>query len=352
MKKWTKGGRRLMAGLLTGTLLMGLSGCQKEPEPVTEPEPVDGEGTNRTDYNAPKEIQSKDITAFSTSFFQANRWTSTENHTFEFRVSPDETGAVTALEENSGVRVPADETLLRSVQEIIDKYDLVKKNGVYEVNYSLSPEYQKCTLTADYASGEKLSFTDLNDPYAQWSEEIYDVFSQWFLQQGNESLLPEKETSPVSRISFSYEQDSIEYDYSVVQVSEENAVDGDIYPLMLTVYDRKEEKSVSVDYRKVPEDFYERITEILFKYDPVTKYDFSSYSHKNNNYGNHEDGYFGWGSSPTEEEPDEEGEGVSLYLEYEDGKHINIETRKHSELEGMKPMIGELADYYSSLFKR
>ena len=59
MKKWTKGGRRLMAGLLTGTLLMGLSGCQKEPEPVTEPEPVDGEGTNRTDYNAPKEIQSK-----------------------------------------------------------------------------------------------------------------------------------------------------------------------------------------------------------------------------------------------------------------------------------------------------
>ena len=75
------------------------------------------------------------------------------------------------------------------------------------------------------------------------------------------------------------------------------------------------------------------------------------YLWKNNNYGNHEDGYFGWGSSPTEEEPDEEGEGVSLYLEYEDGKHINIETRKHSELEGMKPMIGELAEYYSTLFK-
>ena len=160
MKKRTKGGRRLMAGLLTGMLLMGLSGCQKEPEPIIEPEPVDGEGTNKTDYNAPKEIASKDITSFSASFFQANRWTSTDNHSFEFCISLDENGAMTASEEVSGVRVPADETLLHAVQEIIDKYDLVKKNGVYEVNYSLSPEYQKCTLTADYASGEKLSFTD------------------------------------------------------------------------------------------------------------------------------------------------------------------------------------------------
>ena len=351
MKNWMKGGRRLMAGLLTGALLMGLSGCQKEPEPVIEPEPVDGEGTNKTDYNAPKEIASKDITLFSTSFFQANRWTSSKSHDFEFQIRPDEGGALTASEEVSGIRVPADETLLHAVQEIIDKYDLVKKNGVYEVNYSLSPEYQKCTLTADYASGETLRFTDLNDPYAQWSEEIYDVFSNWFQEKGNDSLLPEKETSPVTRIGFTYDRNFMEYDYSVVHVSEENAVNGDRYPLMLTVYDWKEEKSVSSDYRKAPEDFYERITEILFKYDPVTKYDFSSYSHKNDNYSNHDDGYFGWGITPAEEEPDEEGEGVELYLEYEDGKHINIETRKRSELDGMKPLVEELAEYYSSLFE-
>ncbi len=339
-----------MAGVLSFTLLMGLFGCQKEPEPVIEPEPVDGEGINQTDYNAPKVIKSKEITDFYTSFFQSNRWTSSKSHEFEFQISSDENGALTASELVSGSAVPADETLLQEVQEIIDRNDLVKKNGVYEVNYSLSPEFQKCTLTANYASGEKLSFTDLNDPYALWSEELYDVFAQWFFEKGNDALLPEKDTSPVTRIQFSFEKDFINHDYSIVHVSDEKAIDGDAYPLNCMVYDMKKGETVSDEYISVPDDFYEQITEILVPYDLVTKYYFSSYNHQKDDYSNHDEGYFGWGKKPAEEEPDEEGTGVSLYLEYEDGKHIGIETRKASEIEGMKSMINGLSEYYASLF--
>ena len=83
-------------------------------------------------------------------------------------------------------------------------------------------------------------------------------------------------------------------------------------------------------------------------FDP-RKYDFSRFDHAENNFGNHDKGYFGWGDEPEGEE-DSEDSMVSLHIEYESGRSISIDTRKPSEIEGLMPLIEELIRYHDTLF--
>ena len=200
-----------------------------------------------------------------------------------------------------------------------------------------------------YASGETLRFTINNEPYARWAEDIYGVFADWFSSQGIDALLPAQETSPVTRIRFVLQEDGIMRSYSGVNVQAENAINGETYLLNGEIYDLKLEKEILDEYRLFPADYFERITEILGGYDIVTKYDFSRYDYEERNYGNHDKGYFGWGNQPEGEE-DSEVLSLTLHLEYESGKRINIDTKKASEIEGMKSVITDLLEYYDSLF--
>ena len=334
-----------MAGILSSLLAVGLSGCRGDEE---EPEEIlDGEDYDNTDPNAPKKIDSTEIADFYTYYWLETRWKKDENHEFEFEVRVDDNGTLMAYEHISEVSVPADEALLGELQKVIEKYGLVKKNGVYRVNYSLSPEYQKCVLRVNYRSGEKLSFTDLNDPAAHWEEEFYTVLADHFAKMGEDSLYPEKETSQITRLDFDYMEDSVAVSYGAVKIS---GSDGEKV-LNRSVYDYSAQKPVSDESIPFPEDYFETLTEILFKYDIPTRYMYSYVNPDTGMMDNHDIGYYVWGSlTPADGEEDSQDRAVSLYIEYESGERLSIETRKASEINAMKPMLDELQDYYGSLF--
>lgn len=168
-----KGWKAFMAAAMA--LLM--AGCGKTADPAG---PVSGGRINNTDPDAPKVIQSKEITEFYTSFYLNTRWTAEENHSFQFQVKPDGNGAWTVTEPGSEITCAADETLLTELQDVIDRNELASKNGICEYTAGVAPAYGACILRVTYASGEILNFTVDNDPEAEWSAMFCDVFAEWF----------------------------------------------------------------------------------------------------------------------------------------------------------------------------
>ena len=348
MKSMNKG-LLIMSIFLNIAAALGISGCTPD---TPSDNPVCGGTTVKTDENAPKEIVSKDITGMDVGIRVITRWTNDRDgeEEYHFVVENDENGVLTVNETEHGLSHAADEEILKDIQGIIDKNKLALDNGVYEVTAGLPPEFQPRTFEVNYASGEKLSFTVNNDPEALWAEEMFDAFAAWFEKNGDDSLYPPKEESMVNHLLFWYTEDNVFKDFNAVTVQEDEAIDGERNLLEYRLSDSNG-KLLEEKFVKYPIDYYEKVTEILSKYDPVTKYDFSIYDRKNHNFGNHSKGYFGWGDKTTsDEEADSENDKVELSIEYESEKTLNIKTAKPSEIEGMKPLINELLEYHESLF--
>lgn len=332
----------LSAALLCALSLCGLCGCGDDAGPTTEP--ISGGTTDLTDYDAPKVILSKDISDFSASFYLDNRWTAAENHDFLFRIKPDADGMPIAAEEISGISFAADDELLSALQAVIDEEELAAMNGVYRVTAGLAPGYQECELLVNYASGEKLSFTVNNDPCAEWAEMIYTVFADWFAAKGDDSLFPTAEDSPLIHATLAFKENGLYLRCSGITV-------GETWLLCRSVYDIAADEEISEEFIPFPEDYYERIAGIINSYDLVRKYDFSYFDHAAGNYGNHDEGYYGMGTLTTADgEADAADLSLSLHLEYESGKRINIDTAKASEIAGMRPMLNDLIAYHDTLF--
>ena len=345
MKNWKRTQARVLPALLCAAALFAL--CGFADGSLTEPEPIDGGTTYWEDPDAPKAIESREITGFYAAFYLSERWNAEEIHDFEFRVTRGEDGVLTASEAISGVCLPADEALLSALQRVIDAYGLASRNGVYDVTAGLPPEYQERTLRVDYASGECLRFTVNNDPYAEWAEEVYTVFADWFARQGDDSLLPPKENSPLADLRFYLLENGLMLEYDVISTRAE----GETPLLEKTIYDNEAGKVLDTVRIPVPEDYYARLTGILAPYDLVRRYDYSRYNHAMGLYSNHDLGYFGMGDArPDGTEADAEELFLLLYLEYESGTRLHIETRKASEIAGMRPLLADLCAYYDALF--
>ena len=332
-----------MSTILLSMALSALGGCGKTPDPAPTPDPehIEGGTTTRRDDDAPKEIASKELTGFSVNVYLQDRWSGEEDHFFEFLIEEDDAGKLIASEKNTGVSAEADEKLLSALQDVIDENELVKMNGLYDVTAGLPPEFQECFFTANYASGEKLYFTINNEPAAKWGIGIYDTFASWFSEQGNDALYPAKETSKISRIELTLTKNGTYYDYGGITVLEEDAIDGERYLLQKSIYNASDESKNEDQYILFPDDFYDRVTEIIAGTDLVRQYDFS--------YFQHSDGYYGMGDQPADEADSEDH--LELYIEFENGNRISVDTGKASELEGFCPLTDALVEYYESLFE-
>ena len=344
MKKRCLGG---LAVLLSAFLVIGLAGCGSDDQ---EPEPIDGGTTNKTDSNAPKTIESSDITSLDASFWLDTRWSGDRDYSFNFLIE-DKEGVLTVSEKERGISAPADDELLAGLQSIIERYDLASKNGVYEVTAGLPPEYQEGGLTVTYASGETLTFTINNDPCALWSEDMYDLFAAWFLSKGVDALEPAPEESRVKRLNFYFKRDGRAYDYRGVNVGEGYAINGETYLLEGEITKVPSGKEIKDNYILFPDDYYENVTAIIADTDVLKRYDFSIYNHEAGNVSNHDAGFYGMGNvHPDYSEPDSDDLEVDIYIEYESGRRFNIETKKASEIEGLGPLLDKLFEYHESLF--
>lgn len=345
--------KRIKKGLVIMSVFLNLAalfGCTSN-FPANN-NPTSGGTTIKTDENAPKEIVSKDIVGMNVEIYALTRWTNDRDgeEEYNFVIEKDENDVLTVYEKEHGLSHSADDEILKEVQDIIDKNKLAYDNGLYEVTAGLAPAYHPRKFEVNYASGEKLTFTVNNNPEALWEEEMWDAFAAWFAKNGDDSMYPPREETEVNHFVLWYTEDNVYMHFNGVTVPEDEAIDGERNLLEYRLSDSEgnlqEEKFILY-----PDDYYKKITEIVSKYDPVTKYDFSIYDRKDHNFGNHDNGYYGWGDKTSlDEEADSEDDSVRLSIEYESGTRLNIKTAKPGEIEGMKPMTDELIEYHKSLF--
>lgn len=335
----TRKGKYIMAALFCASMVLGLGGCGKTAHT--------GEKTDNTDYSASKIIESEEISRFYASFFLSDRWTAADSHNFCFRIDADEDNVMTVYEDVSQISHPADSEILKFLQGIISENQLSGMNGINALTGNLAPGYQRCSVTVEYISGEKLQFDINNDPHAQWAEDVYTVFAEWFEKNGNSTLYPKSETSPVESFVLKYTADNQSLRYRTYT---ENSGEGETVFIEKTVYDVSAGKLVLKDTAAAPYDYFSAVAAIADRHSLVRKYDFSRYDHTAKNYGNHDRGYYGMGAATDADEKDADNLSLSIYIKYQSGKTINIDTSKASEAEGMQPLLAELMEYHSSLF--
>ncbi len=287
-------------------------------------EPVEGGTVINNDKNAPKEIKSKEITGYYFNFGLSGEWSEgRENAFYTFEIKENGSGVLTVYEQTTGISAPADEEILKSLQDIIDKYELVKMNGRYHLTAGLPPEFAASNLNVDYASGENLSITDNNNPNGEAEQETYLAFSKWFSKNGINDLLipgPEGEVTYINLELYDREKDEVRF-YSVVTGDEP----------VFSRYLNGRDKDI-----EIPEDFYKDVTEIVGKYD-LLRYDIYS-------------SLYGYEQTP-EDKSNPFGTDIQLLIEFENGHKVDLRSSADSVKEDVSPLIEELITYYNGLFE-
>ena len=342
--------RRVTAVVLCGILFSGLFGCRGETGGGPDTEVIDGGTHTHRDPDAPTVIESTELTGFSASFWLDTRYRGDEIRFFDFAVEPDGNGTLTAREDGSGIACPADDALLAALAGIVVRYDLASINGLYDVTAGLPEEFQAQPFRAVYASGEELNFTVNNDPLSAWAEAVYDAFADWFASHGIDALEPALDQSPMTRFSLEFTENGRTVWYTDITVDEARAIDGEDYLLgKLVNGDPTGDENRFILF---PEDYYDKLSAIVRASDLMKNYEFSFYDRAAGNWGNHDLGYYGMGpGTSADNEPDAEDRAVNLYMEFESGYRMNIETRKAGEIGGMRPVLDALIEYHESLFR-
>lgn len=233
MKK--DGKRMAIIAMLALAALLVLAGCSSFRK--AESVPISGGKTDLTDPSAPKVITSKEITAFEANFWCFDRYDEARNGAYRFAIAPNERGELClscagVLEASTVIG----QTVLDGVQTILDEYDLAAQNGVYSVTAGLAPPYGPCSLTAEYASGELLTFTVDGDPREPWCAALRDLFFEVFAQAGYEKFAPPAESLTMENCIIDFSEGELEYSYGFFE-NENGSL-----TFCRSVYDRVQEK--------------------------------------------------------------------------------------------------------------
>lgn len=280
--------------------------------------PIDGGTTDKTDYSAPKEIASKEIAEYSVNFCLEGEWApGHENVFYKFEVKPDAAGKLTATESETGVSSAADKELCDALQKVIDDYKLVSMNGEYRITAGIDPSlYGPRKLSVIYASGEKLTFTNDNDPYDEWAIKTYLVFAKWFAGKGENALLPEGYEGMVADISilFNDTRAGRSYYYGIEP-------ERDKYGRLVATRTVDGETGQAAIFS--PLIFFDSISRVVGDFE-LSKYEGA--------------------------QADDEDALLQIRIKFEDGHEINIITSDESEIDELIMLPGDLFNEFDSLF--
>lgn len=141
-----------------------------------EKAPLGGGVTDRTDHSAPKVIESKEIAEFSASFWIADERTSRSGR-WNLQAYKDSSGRlIVNIEGAQRWQAQAEAALLAALQEVIERFELAKLNGIDRVTAGLPLAYRPTRLSVDYASGERLYFQMNGRPEAEWPRALLELF--------------------------------------------------------------------------------------------------------------------------------------------------------------------------------
>lgn len=141
--------------------------------------------TKRSDDDTPKVIISKDIMIFDTNFVYECEPGSYAHYNFNAKKQADGSVELTEGYGEWESKVVVGPEFLISLQTIIDKHNLAKLNGVYEVTSGLPFEYEPCSLLCKYESGESIYFCKDGNPESEWMGDITKLFSAEFSADGD-----------------------------------------------------------------------------------------------------------------------------------------------------------------------
>ena len=254
------------------------SGCsgRAEKEPVPTP-PITGGKVDRSDKNAPKVIDSRELTYFSYQFFLYGKYNYEKDSGYSFEVKKMDDGTV-SLEEKScyKVKCSTDEHILAALQSLIEKYGLAKMNGVDEHTAGLPVEFQPCYFRAEYASGESIRYSTNNNPDDPFSREVVKLLGDEFAARGEDCFQPSVNASRIKRFDLEYTDGDIRWRIGELQVPKEGVhksfedlvthgyADGE-YDLVIEkeAWDRSKDAETASVYRVLTPEYYEGLAEIL-----------------------------------------------------------------------------------------
>ncbi len=144
--------------------------------------------TDRSNKNAPKTIESKDITLFKTYFIHADRAGGYTRHDFSAEKQAGGTVALTSKSYSEETKIEVGAEFMLSLQEIVDKHGLVSFNGTNRVTSGLPYQCEPCHLHCEYASGEKINFYMNGNPDSEWMADFAELFSTVFPVQRDSAL--------------------------------------------------------------------------------------------------------------------------------------------------------------------
>ena len=263
---------------LIALLTVFSSGCsgRAEKEPVPTP-PITGGKVDRSDTNAPKVIDSRDLTFFSYQFYLYGKYNYEKDSGYSFEVKKMDDGTV-SLEEKScyKVKCSTDEHILAALQSLIEKYGLAKMNGADEHTAGLPVEFQPCYFRAEYASGESIRYSTNNNPEDPFSREVVKLLGDEFAARGEDCFQPPVNASRIKRFDLEYTDGDIRWRIGELRVPKEGVhksfedlvthgyADGE-YDLVIEkeAWDRSKDAETASVYRVLTPEYYEGLAEIL-----------------------------------------------------------------------------------------
>jgi hypothetical protein len=167
-------------------LISALSACTgKGGNDIKRDEEIQCGGTVERSFDAPKVINSKDLTSMEAEFFYI---TDDENYDYDclrIKLERNEKNELILSEEYSyGTSIKVGEEVLGGAQEIIEKFNLSALNGTDKHTSALPPPYSPMFFKAEYSSGERIYFYVDGNPEELWCNGFAEYFLNVFEEYG------------------------------------------------------------------------------------------------------------------------------------------------------------------------
>lgn len=228
---------------------------------------IDG-GIVDMSYDAPKVIESKDLTSLETELFYAGKYLNGGGYDcLRIKLERNEMDELILSETYSyNVTIKVRDEVLSGVQELIDKLELVKLNGTIRFTSALPPPNSPMYFRAGYASGESIYFKVDGNTQTPWSNELVEYILNVFAEYGASSVLPPRESVEIIRFELGYFDGIMSTEYIIgLSLNDEEI-------LLKEKFDHKFDKIFSEEYIDLPENYYielESLMETLKGYDLI-----------------------------------------------------------------------------------
>lgn len=254
------------------TMLLGFIGLTKSCSQNTPP--VSGGHKEYRDECAP--IKSNELKGLRTSLFIDPRLYNgkfTGNYTITLKKVEDGKFALSCNDQS----VEVGNDVANDIQGIIKKYRLEGLNGLYSVTAGLPPEFQPMNFSAEYASGEKLTFTKNNDPQSNWGMTLFRYVRDVLIAHGDTTYAVKDDEQKIDRLKLEYSAgDGILYLYD--NIYDEN----DKECIYREVWDKNTDKLISEVSVPVPADYYDGLSKLVEKLGVAWIANYMSYNFKPN----------------------------------------------------------------------